>query len=153
MTAVAVTSLPSVFRKGWIYLPFFPCRGVYNHSVRAFPEADVGTSCPHLLTVEAAALAWILPRWLMTLTIVATVWGIFTAGLIILLIYRSTLTMHEDEQLFLNDASSHMQEEQTELVTKVNRLRIPVWVFGGGSGVFLLILVGMWISQKLSEVQ
>ncbi len=89
----------------------------------------------------------------MTLTIVATVWGIFTAGLIILLIYRGTLTMHEDEQLFLNDASSHMQEEQTELVTKVNRLRVPVWVFGSGSGVFLLILVGMWISQKLSEVQ
>jgi hypothetical protein len=105
------------------------------------------------VTVEAAALAWILPRWLMTLTIVATVWGIFTAGLVILLIYRSTLTMHEDEQLFLNDASSHMQEEQTELVTKVARLRIPVWVLGGGSGVFLLILVGMWISQKLSEVQ
>jgi hypothetical protein len=153
MTAMAAASLSSVFRKGWIYLPFFSCTRVYNHSVRAFPEADAGTSCPHLSTVEAAALAWILPRWLMTLTIVATVWGIFTAGLIILLIYRSTLTMHEDEQLFLNDASSHMQAEQTELVTKVNRLRIPVWVFGGGSGVFLLILVGMWISQKLSEVQ
>src|SRR5258708_27370145 len=45
--------------------------------------------------------------------------SIFTAGLVILLIYRSTLTMHEDEQLFLNDASSHMQEEQTQLVTKV----------------------------------
>jgi anaerobic C4-dicarboxylate transporter len=87
------------------------------------------------------------------LTIVATVCSIFVAGLIILLIYRSTLTMHEDDQLFLDDANSHMQEEQTELLVKVNRLRVPVWVFSVGSGVFILILLGMWISQKLSEVQ
>ena len=89
----------------------------------------------------------------MTLTIVSIVWGVFTAGLIILLIYRSTLTMHEDEQLFLDDANSHMQEEQTELLAKVNRLTVPVRVFASGSGVFLLVLVGLWISQKLSDVQ
>jgi cellobiose-specific phosphotransferase system component IIC len=89
----------------------------------------------------------------MTLTVVAIVWGIFTVGLIILLIYRSTLTMQEEEQLFLDDANSHMQQEQTELLTKVNRLRIPVWVFGGGSGVFLLVLLFLWISQRLAETQ
>ena len=32
-----------------------------------------------------------------------------TVVLIVLLIYRSTLTMHEDNQLFLEDSSSHMQ--------------------------------------------
>ena len=89
----------------------------------------------------------------MTLTVVTVVFGIFAVGLIVLLIYKSTLTMHEDEQLFLDDANSHMQEEQTELLVKVNRLRVPVWVFSVGSGVFILILLGMWISQKLSEVQ
>ena len=81
------------------------------------------------------------------------VWGVLTAVLVILLIYRSTLTMHEDEQLFLNDANSHMQEEQTELLTKVKRLTIPLRVFAAGSGVFLLVLIGLWISQKLAEVQ
>lgn len=88
-----------------------------------------------------------------TLTIVASVFGVFAVGLIVLLIYRSTLTMHEDEQLFLDDANSHMQEEQTELLTKVNRLTIPLRVFATGSGVFLLVLIGLWISQKLNEVQ
>jgi hypothetical protein len=81
------------------------------------------------------------------------VWGIFTVGLIILLIYRSTLTMHEDDQLFLDDANSHMQQEQTELLVKVNRLTIPVWVFGAGSGVLLLVLAGMFIYQGLNNVQ
>jgi hypothetical protein len=83
----------------------------------------------------------------------AIVWGIFTVGLIILLIYRSTLTMHEDEALYLDDASSHMREEQTELLVKVDRLTIPVWVFGAGSGVLLLVLAGMFIYQGLNAVQ
>ena len=60
-----------------------------------------------------------------TLEIVAVIFGVFAVGLIILLIYRSTLTMHEEDQLFLDDANSHMQEEQTELLTKVNRLTLP----------------------------
>ncbi|MFL6305582.1 MAG: hypothetical protein ACJ72H_18805 [Candidatus Sulfotelmatobacter sp.] len=89
----------------------------------------------------------------MTLTIVAVVFGVFAIGLILLLIYKSTLTMHRDDQLFLDDASSHMHEEQTELLAKVNRLTIPVRVFGAGSGVFLLVFVGMLIYQKLNAVQ
>jgi hypothetical protein len=80
-------------------------------------------------------------------------WGVFTVCLIILLIYRSTLTMHEDEALYLDDASAHMQQEQTELLVKVNRLTIPVWVFGAGSGVLLLVLAGMFIYQGLNAVQ
>jgi hypothetical protein len=87
------------------------------------------------------------------LEIVGAIFGLFAIGLIVLLIYRSTLTMHEDDQLFLDEANSHMQEEQTELLTKVNRLTLPVRVFSIGSGVFLLAFLAMLIYQKLSEVQ
>jgi hypothetical protein len=82
--------------------------------------------------------------------LVAVTFGVFAIGLIVLVIYKSTLTMHKDEQLFLNDASSLMQAEQTELSTKVNRLTLPVRVFGMGSGLFFLVLVAMWIYQKLN---
>jgi multisubunit Na+/H+ antiporter MnhB subunit len=89
----------------------------------------------------------------MTLTVVAVILGVFAVGLIVLLIYKSTLTMHRDDQLFLDDASSHMQEEQTELLAKVNRLTIPVRVFSVGSGVFLLVLVALLFYQKLNALQ
>jgi len=79
--------------------------------------------------------------------------GFFAVGLVILLIYRSTLTMHEEESLYLDDASQHMQQEQTELLVKVNRLTIPVWVFGAGFGVMALVLAGMFIYQGLNAVQ
>ena len=85
--------------------------------------------------------------------IVGGLFGLFAAGLIVLLIYKSTLTMHEDDQLFLDDANSHLQEEQTELLTRVNKLTIPMRVFSIGSGVFLLAFLAMLIYQKLNEVQ
>jgi len=91
--------------------------------------------------------------WTPLLIGLAVVWGIFTIGLIILLIYRSTLTMHEDDQLYLDEASTHLQQEQTELLVKVNRLTLPVWVMGAGSGVLLLVLAGMFIYQGLNAVQ
>ena len=87
------------------------------------------------------------------MTLVGIVFAVFSIDLVLLLIYKSTLTMHEDDQLFLDDANSHMQEEQTELLVKVNRLTIPVRVFSIGSGVFLLVFVAMLIYQKLNEVQ
>ena len=89
----------------------------------------------------------------MTLTIVAVIFGLFAVGLIVLLIYKSTLTMHEDDQLFLDEANSHMQEEQTELLSKVSKLTIPMRVFSIGSGVFLLAFLALLIYQKLNEVQ
>ena len=91
--------------------------------------------------------------WTPLMVGLAVVWGIFTAGLVILLIYRSTLTMHEEDQLYLDEASTHMQQEQTELLVKVNRLTVPVWVMGAGSGVLLLVLAGMFIYQGLNAVQ
>ncbi|HWJ48904.1 MAG TPA: hypothetical protein VNS62_14715 [Candidatus Udaeobacter sp.] len=85
--------------------------------------------------------------------IVGGLFGLFAVGLVVLLIYKSTLTMHEDDQLFLDDANSHMQEEQTELLVKVSKLTIPMRVFSIGSGVFLLAFLALLIYQKLNEVQ
>jgi hypothetical protein len=80
-----------------------------------------------------------------------SVWGALTAILIILLIYRSTLTMHEDDQLFLNESDTHMQVEQTEILTKVNRITPLVKILGAVSGVMILVIAGMFIYQGLNN--
>jgi hypothetical protein len=135
----------------------FLLRGVANGAIiisfRASP--GLGAALPaSAQRMEAALPGWNLTRWLMTpIEVVGGIFGIFAIGLVVLLIYKSTLTMHEDDQLFLDEANSHLQEEQTELLTKVNRLTLPVRVFSIGSGVFLLVLVAMVIYQKLNEVQ
>jgi len=88
-----------------------------------------------------------------TLTLLLIVWGVLTAVLVVLLIYRSTLTMQEDDQLFLDDAESHMQEEQTEILRKVNRGNPAVRLLGAASGVLILVIAGIWVWEGLNRVQ
>jgi Tfp pilus assembly protein PilN len=79
------------------------------------------------------------------------VWGVLTAILIILLIYRSTLTMHEDDQLFLNESDTHMEQEQAEVLSKVNKIGPYVKVLGAVSGVLILVIAGIYLYQGLSN--
>jgi hypothetical protein len=78
------------------------------------------------------------------------VWGVLTGVLIILLIYRSTLTMQEDEQLFLDESASAMAQQQTELVAKVGKITPVVKALGGVCGVMLLVIAGMFIYGALN---
>ena len=80
------------------------------------------------------------------------VWGVLTTILIVLLIYRSTLTMREDDQLFLDDSESHMQQEQMEVMRKVNKLNPLVRGFGESSLVLILVIAGLWIYRGLTMV-
>ena len=80
-------------------------------------------------------------------------WGAFTLVLIILLIYRSTLAMQEDDQLFLDDAESHMQKEQEELLGKLNKLQPFVRGFGAASGMLILLIAGLWVYDALTRLQ
>jgi hypothetical protein len=75
---------------------------------------------------------------------------VLTAVLVILLIYRSTLTMREDDQLYLSDSGSSMQQEQTEILTKVNKLTPMVRILGAASGVLILVIAGMALYTQLN---
>ena len=80
------------------------------------------------------------------------VWGVITAVLIILLIYRSTLAMHEDEQLFLSESESQMQKDQIELMQKLNKVTPIVKWLGAASGALILIIGGVALYQQLSQM-
>jgi len=67
--------------------------------------------------------------------------------------YRSTLTMHEDDQLFLEDSNSHMEIEQRELLVKVNRITPIVGWLGATSGLLILVIAGLWIWRGLTAIQ
>ncbi|MGZ5385337.1 MAG: hypothetical protein ACXWH0_15330 [Acidimicrobiia bacterium] len=88
-----------------------------------------------------------------TLNNLLILWGVLTAVLVILLIYRSTLAMREDDQLFLSDSESHMQIEQQQVIARLNKVNLPVRILGGASGLLILIIAGMWIYEGLSQVQ
>ena len=80
-------------------------------------------------------------------------WAGLTVVLIILLIYRSTLSMHEDDQLFLDSSEAHMAKEQEELLGKMNRITPWVRVCGAGSAVLTVIIAGLMLYTRFSQNQ
>jgi len=85
------------------------------------------------------------------ITMLLIVWGALTAVLIVLLIYRGTLTMHEDDQLFLDEAESHMAREQQEVILKMNRLTPWVRIFGACSALLIMVIAGMFIWSHMTR--
>jgi len=78
-------------------------------------------------------------------------WGIATAIFVILFIWRSVLSSHEDDQIFLDSAEDHMAREQRELVAKITSLSKPLIITGVLSGALLLLTGGLWIYEGLKN--
>jgi hypothetical protein len=77
-------------------------------------------------------------------------WAGLTLVLIVLLIYRSTLSMHEDDQLFLDSAEAHMAKEQEELILKMDKIQPWLRICGAGSAVLTLIIAGMLLYSRFN---
>jgi hypothetical protein len=86
-----------------------------------------------------------------TLMMLLTVWGVLTVLLVLLLIYRSTLSMHEDDQLFLDDSSKNMREEQEALQVRMKKVTPWVRILGAASAVLILVIAGMAAYQQLNQ--
>lgn len=88
----------------------------------------------------------------MSLTALLIVWGVLTAVLVVLLIYRGTLSMHEDDQLFLEDPGSSMRQEQDLILRRLERLQWPLRLLGGASGALILVIFGLWLWGSLGQM-
>lgn len=79
------------------------------------------------------------------------IWGIVTAIFLVLIAWRSVLTSHEDDQIFLDAAEEHMAKEQRELVAKINKFSRPILTSGITSGVLLLVIAGIFVYHGLKN--
>ena len=78
-------------------------------------------------------------------------WGFVTAVFLALVLWRSILTTHEDDQLCIDAAGDHMAQEQRELIAKITRLSKPITTSGIAAGVLLLLLAGLWLYNGLKS--
>jgi hypothetical protein len=79
------------------------------------------------------------------------IWGVITTVFVGLLIWRSLLASHEDDQIFLDAAQAHMAREQQELVARIRSLSRPITTSGVAAGGLLLLIVGMWLYEGLKS--
>jgi hypothetical protein len=74
-------------------------------------------------------------------------WGVVTAVLICVMIYRSALETHEEDQIFLDAAGDSMAREQRQIVSKIEKLRAPIAALAILSGAILVTILGVWLYQ------
>lgn len=79
------------------------------------------------------------------------IWGVVTAIFLVLVAWRSVLSSHEDDQIFIDAAQEHMAREQRELVAKIESLSKPLVASGITSGVLLLLIAGIFVYHGLKN--
>ncbi len=86
------------------------------------------------------------------LHIAAIVWGICVTTFVALMIYRATLTQHETDQLFLSDSALPVvQEENEEIVRRVNFIQPFCAGAGGAAAVMSALVFGIWVAEMVAK--
>jgi hypothetical protein len=78
-------------------------------------------------------------------------WGIVTASLVCVFVYRSTLETHEEDQIFLGGGEEGMAKEQRLLVARIQKLSRPITALVAASGSLLVVTAGLWLWQVLKN--
>jgi hypothetical protein len=82
-----------------------------------------------------------------TLFTLMVAWGIITAILVCLIIYRGTLESREGDQIFLDSAGETIASEQRAIVARIESVNKPIKLLMVLSGALLVVIAGMWLYQ------
>jgi hypothetical protein len=85
------------------------------------------------------------------LSVLTVTWAVATTVLVALLIVRAVLSTKEEDQLFLNAAESHLEQEQLELQSRLSAISRYAMIFGAVSVVLMLTIAGIWTYQQLTR--
>ncbi len=78
-------------------------------------------------------------------------WGAVTAAFVLLMIYRSLITMREDDQLFLDSVQKAAAAEQQEIQSKLKRLGPYTTGLGVASACLGAGVVGLWVYEAMTR--
>lgn len=83
------------------------------------------------------------------LTQLMIVWGITAAALAGLLIYRTLLSMHEENQIFLDPAEAALERQSLQTTQKISRLDPIIKGVAVVSIALFLVIAALWIYRGL----
>jgi len=81
-------------------------------------------------------------------------WALCLLIFFALILYRSQLTRHEVDEVFLNDTVDHDREvEHDEIVRRVDQIDPFLKTAGGATALLTLSVIGIYIAQILPTVR
>ncbi len=79
-------------------------------------------------------------------------WAVLTGFLILLLIYRGVVGMHEDDQLILHESESRLQEEQTATLDRIKKIQPYIRTLSALSGALIVTMAGLWAYRGFTSL-
>jgi hypothetical protein len=77
-------------------------------------------------------------------------WAIITTGFIVVMVYKGHLSMHETDQLFLDEHASHDAEIEHDAIVRRDARLEPVWkAFAGACAVSTIALASMYVVSNI----
>jgi len=86
------------------------------------------------------------------MSVLLAIWAVLTVALVVVMIYRTVLSMHEDDQLFLDNAEAHLEQEQQQVMARMNRVQPFITVLGTSSGLLMLLMAGLWVWRGWTRI-
>ncbi len=86
-----------------------------------------------------------------TIQILLIAWGVVTALLVCVWIYRGALANREEDQIFLNASGESMAREQRAVVSRIEKLTKPIATLAILSGLLLIAMAGLWAWQSFQR--
>jgi hypothetical protein len=80
------------------------------------------------------------------------VWAVAAAALLILLGYRGTLTRYEEDQLFLAGTGNREAQEQSEILSKVEKIQPYVRLAIGATCVMSVCILGIYVWDAVQHL-
>lgn len=74
-------------------------------------------------------------------------WGFVTTILVLLMIYRGMISMHQEEQVFLTGGSRSFEEEDAAATARIAKLRPYVLTATGISALLAVAVAALWLER------
>jgi predicted membrane-bound spermidine synthase len=81
------------------------------------------------------------------------VWAVFMGLFLALLAYNATITRYEDNQVFLDDVNAYEEQQQNQIVRKINKTMPYVRLLGIVSGILTVIIIAIYTWDCWQKLQ
>jgi len=74
-------------------------------------------------------------------------WALFTSILVLLMIYRGMIGMHQEDQIFLTESARGFEAEAAAATARIARLRPYIRAATAIAGILAVSVAALWVVQ------
>ena len=87
------------------------------------------------------------------LPVLIVVWAVFTGLFLALLAYNGTVSRYEENQLFLDDINANEKQQQSSIISKINKVLPFIRATGALSAALTVLIITIYTMDAWHKIQ